>query len=64
MIFAFDPAALGGEHTLARLAQLAAMVEAELGARLPGSRRLSARRKAASEGLTVPEALLAEIEAA
>ena len=64
LIFAFDPAALGGEHTLARLAQLAAMVEAEPGARLPSSRRLSARRKAASEGLTVPEALLAEIEAA
>ena len=64
LIIAFDPAALGGEHTLTRFAELAAMVEAEPGARLPGSRRLAARRKAASEGLTVSDALLAEIEAA
>ena len=64
LIIAFDPAALGGEDTLARLAQLAAMVEAEPGARLPGSRRLAARHKAASEGVSVPDALLAEIEAA
>jgi (2R)-3-sulfolactate dehydrogenase (NADP+) len=64
LIIGFDPAALGGEHTLARLAELAAMVEAEPGARLPGSRRLAARRKAASEGLAVPDALLAEIDAA
>ena len=64
LIVAFDPAALGGEHTLARLAELAARVEAEPGARLPGSRRLAARRKAAAEGLAVPEALLAEIDAA
>lgn len=64
LIVAFDPAALGGEHTLARLAELAATAEAEPGARLPGSRRLAARRKAAAEGLPVPEALLAEIEVA
>ena len=64
LIVAFDPLALGGEHTLARLAGLAALVEAQPGARLPGSRRLAARRKAASEGLAVPEALLAEIDAA
>jgi len=64
LIVAFDPAALGGEQTLVRLAELAAMVEAEPGARLPGSRRLAARRKAASEGLTLSDALLAEIEAA
>lgn len=64
LIIAFDSSALGGEHTLARFARLAAMVEAEPGARLPGSRRLAARRKAASEGLTVSDALLAEIEAA
>jgi len=64
LIVAFDPAALGGEQTLVRLAELAAMVEAEPGARLPGSRRLAARRQAVSEGLAVPQALLAEIDAA
>jgi (2R)-3-sulfolactate dehydrogenase (NADP+) len=62
LIMAFDPAAFGGsaEHW----ARLIAAIEAQAGTRLPGSRRLAARRKAAAEGLTVSEALLAEIGAA
>ncbi len=64
LIVAFDPLAMGGENALARFAQLAASIDAQPGARLPGSRRLAARRKAAAEGLNVTDALLAEIEAA
>jgi (2R)-3-sulfolactate dehydrogenase (NADP+) len=61
LIIAFDPAAFGGsgEH----FATLAASIEAQPGARLPGSRRLAARRKAESEGLVLSDALLHEIEA-
>jgi (2R)-3-sulfolactate dehydrogenase (NADP+) len=60
LIIAFDPAAFGGsgEH----FAALAASIEAQSGARLPGSRRLAARRKAASDGLMVDDALVAAIE--
>src|SRR5262249_23711694 len=61
LIVAFDPAAFGGtgEH----FARLVDAIEAQPGARLPGSRRLAARRKAVSEGLAVSEALIKEIEA-
>jgi (2R)-3-sulfolactate dehydrogenase (NADP+) len=60
LIIAFDPGAFGGsgEH----FAMLIASIELQSGARLPGSRRLAARRKAAGEGLSVSEALLNEIE--
>jgi (2R)-3-sulfolactate dehydrogenase (NADP+) len=43
---------------------LAASIEEQPGARLPGSRRLAARDKAKAEGLAVSDGLLAEIEAA
>jgi len=59
LLIAFDPAAFGG--TLAHFAALAAAIEAQPGARLPGARRLAAREQAAREGITVSEALLAEI---
>ncbi len=60
LIMAFDPAAFGGsaEHW----ARLIASIEAQAGARLPGSRRLAARRKAANDGLTVDHALVGAIE--
>lgn len=48
---------------LARCAELAASIEAQDGARLPGARRLSLRARAEAEGLTVPDALVAEIAA-
>ncbi len=64
LIVAFDPVAMGGDNALARFARLAASIEAQPGARLPGSRRLAARHKAAVQGLNVTDALLAEIEAA
>ena len=61
LIVAFDPAAFGGsgEH----VARLIGSIDEQAGARLPGSRRLAARRKAAAEGLTVDDALVGEIAA-
>jgi (2R)-3-sulfolactate dehydrogenase (NADP+) len=61
LLIAFDPAAFGG--TPAHFATLAAAIEAQPGARLPGARRSAAREKAAREGVTVSDALLAEIAA-
>jgi (2R)-3-sulfolactate dehydrogenase (NADP+) len=60
LIVAFDPTAFGGsgEH----FARLIGAIEAQAGARLPGSRRIAARRKAASEGLMVDDALVGTIE--
>jgi (2R)-3-sulfolactate dehydrogenase (NADP+) len=63
LILAFDPIALGGPAAPARCAALAASIEAQPGARLPGARRLAARAQAQREGVTVAEALLKEIEA-
>ena len=60
LIIAFDPAAFGGSG--AHFARLIGAIEEQEGARLPGSRRLAARRKAASEGLQLSDALLKDIE--
>ena len=61
LIIAVDPAAFGG--SLERFGALIAAIESQPGARLPGTRRLAARRKAAREGLLVSDALLREIDA-
>jgi (2R)-3-sulfolactate dehydrogenase (NADP+) len=61
LIVAFDPAAFGG--SLERFGALIASIESQPGARLPGTRRLAARRKAARDGLPVSDALWREIEA-
>ncbi|HEY4919202.1 MAG TPA: Ldh family oxidoreductase [Xanthobacteraceae bacterium] len=60
LIIALDPAAFGGstEH----FATLIASIEAQPGTRLPGSRRLAARRNAANDGLVLGDTLLTEIE--
>jgi len=63
LIVAFDPSAFGG-NAVARFALLAQSIERQEGARLPGARRLAARKKAASEGLSISDALLADINAA
>jgi (2R)-3-sulfolactate dehydrogenase (NADP+) len=59
LIIAFDPDAFGG--SAAHFATLILSIEAQPGARLPGSRRLAARRRAAREGLMVDDALVAGI---
>jgi (2R)-3-sulfolactate dehydrogenase (NADP+) len=60
LIVAFDPAAFGGSPK--RFALLIEAITAQPGARLPGSRRLAARAKAARDGLAVSDALINEIE--
>jgi (2R)-3-sulfolactate dehydrogenase (NADP+) len=60
-MIALDPAAFGGtETTLDRFAALASAIEAD-GARLPGTRRLALRDKAARDGVAVDDKLLAEV---
>jgi (2R)-3-sulfolactate dehydrogenase (NADP+) len=63
LILAFDPAAFGGDAP-SRFGRLAVAIEEQPGARLPGARRLAARAKAKTEGLTISDALMAAIEAA
>ncbi|MCX7962490.1 MAG: Ldh family oxidoreductase [Burkholderiales bacterium] len=61
---AIDPAALAGRERYAeRVETLVRAMLADGGVRLPGARRFAAERRAASEGLEVPAALLARIEA-
>jgi (2R)-3-sulfolactate dehydrogenase (NADP+) len=61
LIIAFDPAAFGGDAP-ARFGQLAASIDAQPGARLPGMRRHRARDQAKAEGLTISDELVKEIE--
>ena len=63
LILAFSPEAFGGEGALAHFARLAEAIEAQPGARLPGSRRLALWEKTAQVGLSVGDALLADIRA-
>jgi (2R)-3-sulfolactate dehydrogenase (NADP+) len=61
LLIAIDPSAFaGGLH---RFAQMARSIEDQHGARLPGARRLWARKKAQAEGLQISPALLAGIKA-
>jgi (2R)-3-sulfolactate dehydrogenase (NADP+) len=61
LLIAFDPAPFGGD-AVARFSVLAASIEAQKGARLPGSRRLAAREKAKADGVEISDALMREIE--
>ncbi|GLK57206.1 (2R)-3-sulfolactate dehydrogenase (NADP+) [Methylopila capsulata] len=61
LIIAIDPAAFSGSGPQ-RFAVLAEAVEAQDGARLPGSRRIAARATAAAEGVAVDAALIATIK--
>jgi (2R)-3-sulfolactate dehydrogenase (NADP+) len=61
-LIALDAGALS-EDAPERFAVLAAAIEDQDGARLPGGRRLALRARAAADGLNVPDALVAEIEA-
>jgi (2R)-3-sulfolactate dehydrogenase (NADP+) len=64
LIVALDAAAFGGADLfLDRMQDLVSALEAEPGIRLPGSRRLAARGKAASGGIAVDRALLEAAEA-
>lgn len=56
-----DPAAHAGAGFAAAMDRLAAAIEAQEGARLPGSRRAANRRRIEAEGVRVDDALLARI---
>ncbi|WP_027173757.1 Ldh family oxidoreductase [Methylobacterium sp. 10] len=61
LILAIDATAFAG-NALERFAVMARSVAEQDGARLPGTRRFAARLRAAEEGITLSETLLAEIE--
>jgi (2R)-3-sulfolactate dehydrogenase (NADP+) len=61
LIVAFGVNAFGIGDATARFGALAAAVEQQPGARLPGTRRLAARAKARAEGIQIEERLVAEI---
>ncbi|WP_112322719.1 Ldh family oxidoreductase [Oceanibium sediminis] len=60
-ILAIDPGAVSGGAFAGRMRDLAAIYDALDGARLPGSRRLGARARAAQDGVRVKAALLEQI---
>jgi (2R)-3-sulfolactate dehydrogenase (NADP+) len=62
LIVAFHAAAFSS-NAVVRFGVLAQSIEAQQGARLPGARRLAARKKAQADGLTISDALMKEIEA-
>ena len=57
-LLALDPEPFSDGRFLDRLEDLLGMIEDEPGARLPGTRRLALRHKAAAEGIALPQALL------
>ncbi len=60
-LLVMDPVATGGPNALARIGDLISAIVEEPGARVPGSGRFSARRRAETEGLSVEADLLAAI---
>ncbi|WP_158915642.1 Ldh family oxidoreductase [Caulobacter sp. S45] len=62
-LLALDPEALSGGAFMSRMAAMVAAIDEDDGARLPGTRRLTARAKAKAEGLVIPAVLHAEIVA-
>jgi (2R)-3-sulfolactate dehydrogenase (NADP+) len=64
LLLVADPGAFAGrEAFLDRAAALTRMIEADAGARLPGTRRLALRAQARREGLVVDAQLLAQAQA-
>lgn len=60
---AIDYAAMAGDGAPERLERLFAAITVQEGARLPGGRRSSARKRTAQDGISIPRKLLATIEA-
>ena len=63
LLMAFNPGPISGGGFVDRLEILIAALEDQPGARLPGTRRLTARQAAARDGLAVAASTLAEIRA-
>lgn len=62
-LIAIDPESLGHGRFGASMTELAAAIESQPGARLPGQRRLELRRRAAIDGIEIPAALVARFGA-
>ncbi|MFQ5565529.1 MAG: Ldh family oxidoreductase [Paracoccaceae bacterium] len=62
-LMALDPEAMGGAAALERIGQLAAAIEGEPDARLPGRRRQALRARIAAEAIALDAGLAAEIDA-
>jgi len=56
-----DPARFGGEAFSTRVATLVAVIQAQPGTRLPGDRRIDARKKAQTGGIAITDNLHAEL---
>lgn len=63
VLIAFEPELLSGGAYRRRIGDLASAIAGEPGARLPGTKRLANRARAAREGITIPAALHASIRA-
>jgi (2R)-3-sulfolactate dehydrogenase (NADP+) len=63
VLIAIDAAKLSAGQFDSRMSALLEAMSAEPGARLPGARRLANRARAAAEGVSIPPALHAEINA-
>ena len=63
LIIAIDPRRVGRHDVLARLAEMAARIDAESGARIPGRSRQALRRQAEMHGIAVDQQLLDDIAA-
>ena len=64
LLIAIDPAGFAGAEIFAnRMSALATMIESDEGARLPGTKRLALREKAAATGVSVDAKLLADVSA-
>jgi (2R)-3-sulfolactate dehydrogenase (NADP+) len=63
VLIALDPGRLSAGAYESRMAVLIEALAAEPDARLPGTRRLTNRARAAAEGIAVPDALHTEIRA-
>jgi (2R)-3-sulfolactate dehydrogenase (NADP+) len=62
-LIVIDPDSLGHGRFGASMTELAAAIESQPGARLPGQRRLELRAKAAIDGIEIPAALIARFGA-
>ncbi len=63
LIIAIDAKVFGGPGILDHIGDLAALIEAQEGARLPGARRLSIRQQLMRDGIAIDDDLLAQIQA-
>jgi (2R)-3-sulfolactate dehydrogenase (NADP+) len=63
LLMALDPVALGGDGALERIGQLAAAIEGQADARLPGRRRQALRDRIMVEGIPLDANLASEIDA-